>query len=432
MMLSVSDAALIERDTAIPGLATLLDPDALVAALRHALPGVDLGAGQVTYVKYKPGTNCLAGARLEVNGSLIDVYGKAFGADASIKIRNALRRPGVAGPLGNGRIVLEDLGIVVAVFPNDSKIVGITDLTNELTRGHVFKELMPGRSDLWESTLERLVYKPERRWVGRLVTRGRASAALKVYTDDEYQAALRYATRFCSREALRVVAPLGFLDSHRMLAFAWISDPPLSDVLADPALDLRKVATAGAALAALHSQNPLGLPRLTRRSEAAALREDANFLALIHPTLAGRATQIAKEIGAKLEQAPAMDRPLHGDFHARQILLGETTATILDLDRAVRGDPAADLGNFFAHLERETVRGSISAERKQALTQALCDGYRSATMKPLPARVGLYAAASMFRLAPRFFRYLEPDWHESADQFLHRAQATLDEFEFPS
>ena len=93
-MLSSPVADLVLRDPAIPGLATLLDTEALVARLRRHLPGVDLGTARVTYVKYKPGTNCLVSYRVEMGGTAIDVYAKAYRPDAQAQLAKAREQTG--------------------------------------------------------------------------------------------------------------------------------------------------------------------------------------------------------------------------------------------------------------------------------------------------------------------------------------------------
>ena len=210
------------------------------------------------------------------------------------------------------------------------------------------------------------------------------------------------------------------------LAFAWLPDRPLSEAISDPELDFNSVATAGAALAALHAQDPDGLPCRMRSAEAAALRGEATWLGCVFPPLAGRAADLTRRLAARLTQESPLDRPIHGDFHARQVLLGDGTATILDLDQAVRGDPAADLGNFVAHLEREVVRGNLPPNRVEPLRESLLDGYRAATRRPLPARVELYTAMGLVGLALRFFRYCELNWPERAEAILERPQGSID------
>ena len=85
-MLSRADAELVARDRALPGLATLLDPEAFAAALREVAPELEFGAATPTYLRYKPATNCLAAYRLEAPGDELLVYAKAYGEGAGGKL----------------------------------------------------------------------------------------------------------------------------------------------------------------------------------------------------------------------------------------------------------------------------------------------------------------------------------------------------------
>jgi aminoglycoside phosphotransferase (APT) family kinase protein len=108
------------------------------------------------------------------------------------------------------------------------------------------------------------------------------------------------------------------------------------------------------------------------------------------------------------------------------VLLNGDTAAILDLDRAVCADPIIDLGLFVAHLEREVIRGNLSANRIEPLAQALLDGYAAATHQTVADdEIRLYTAVELLRLAPRFFRYREPDWPERIKASLDRVETIL-------
>src|SRR5712691_11423600 len=120
-MLSSADADLARRDPAIPGLPLVLDPDALLAALRSSLPEADLRAAEITSVKYRAGLKCLVGYQLDVAGSTVELYAKARRLDAHGRVPGPRRKLNPAGPLGPGQIVLEDRGIRISFFPNDHK-----------------------------------------------------------------------------------------------------------------------------------------------------------------------------------------------------------------------------------------------------------------------------------------------------------------------
>src|SRR5262249_21781744 len=163
-----------------------------------------------------------------------------------------------------------------------------------------------------------------------------------------------------------------------------------SEAISDPELDVRAIALVGAALAHLHAQTPDKLVCLTREAEATTLCSLSANLSCILPHLAVRLGQLTRRLGSDLLQAQQLTDSIHGDFGPKQVLLGDNTVPILDLDRAVSGDPALDLGLFIAYLERASLDGTLAADRLAALSEAFIDGYCSVTRRPIPAHVPLY------------------------------------------
>lgn len=426
-MLSAPDAGLARRDPVLPGLGMLLDPAAFAAALRRAVPGAEIGAADITYLRYKPATNCLVAYRVEVDGEPVDIYAKAHQPAALDKLRKAEERTVVPGPLGAGRIVLPDSRITVSAFPNDDKLDQLTRLGEPEARFRLLRKLLPGRPGLWESEVRTLRYKPERRYVAKLYTGDGSHAALKCYTPQGYRTAAHSAAVFASGGPLRVAQRLGRLKHHHMLAFEWLPGRMLSDVLRDSSLEHAAVINLGTALAELHAQEPEGLDHLTRDSEAAALFSAAAAVGAVAPHLAKRAHDVARRLAARLESEPTAARPIHGDFYAEQVLLAGGTISVLDLDRAARGDPAADLGTFIAHLERDALSGTLAPERVTSIADSLRHGYRTIAHGPSRARIQTYAAAGLLRLAPEPFRYHEPDWPERTEAIVERVESLLAE-----
>ena len=205
----------------------------------------------------------------------------------------------------------------------------------------------------------------------------------------------------------------------------WLSGRLLSELVLDPAMDLEAMARTGAALAELHSQQPAGLDRLTRRAEGATLLSLSANLGFVLPHLSGRFDGLARRLADSLAEESPVYQPIHGDFYAKQVLLGENTVAFLDLDRAAYGDPAADLGLFVAHLEREALWGTLTAGRLEALRDALLEGYREATRRPIPSRLELYIGAGLFRLTPDPFRFRESSWPERTEAILDRSETIL-------
>ena len=421
-MLSPDDADLARRDSDIPGLGLLLDPTAFAEALRAALPDAGVGAAKARYVRYKPGTNCLVAYRIGFAGVETDVYAKAFRAGTRGKLRKARERLKPHGSLGPGGTVLGDAVTAVFAFPNDYKLDTLTYLADATSRQRLFASLLPDRPDLWEASLRGLRYKPERRYVARMITQSGQSALLKLHAEGDYQVASCAATAFSSRGLLRVARRLGRSNHHRAVVLEWLPGRPLAEAIRAPRISPTVARTVGAALAELHMQSSQELEPLTREAEAASLLAAADAVAAVCPHLAESAWDLVLRIASGLREVPYAARPIHGDFAADQVLLTGDGVAILDLDAAAQGDPARDLGSFAARLERDVLRGDLPAGLAAALTDALLEGYCAATGCDLPVHFGLYVAAGLLQVAPHAFRNREPDWPAQTQAILERAE----------
>lgn len=425
-MLYESDAAIVQRDPALPGLATLLDPVAFGDALQRAAPAAILKSVIPVYAKYKPGTNCLIGYRCRVNGDDINVYAKAYPISAVNKMVKARERPGVAGPLGPGCLALDEISTVVSVYPNDAKVKALPLIADEKSRALLLRDIFPDRPELWQGRVSHLAYKPERRLVAKLDNSDGPQAVLKTYALHGYEAPRRLSQCFTSRGALRLAPDIGHSDRHQILAFGWLPGRLLSDAILDPSFAASGLEPVGAALAELHAQDAGGLPRQTGADVAAALLAEADTLEVLTPAIAPRAHVLARMLAARMADTALCDRPVHGDFHARQVLIAGDTAAILDLDRAVQGDPYDDLALFLAHLECEVIRGLLAPERVPALRESLLAGYAAATGREIAtSHLNTYTSTILLRLAPRFFRYREQDWPDRVEKTVARAEALL-------
>lgn len=120
---SSEDDDLVRRDGGITGLATLLGPQAFVGILNDALPDAGIIKATPLHARYKPQMNLLMQYRLRTSGGEEAlVYAKAYGPDAAPHLEKVRMKPGVPGPLGVGRLALEDPKIVAAVFPNNGRL----------------------------------------------------------------------------------------------------------------------------------------------------------------------------------------------------------------------------------------------------------------------------------------------------------------------
>jgi Phosphotransferase enzyme family len=429
------DAALLRREAELPGLGVLLDPDAFRDRLGCSLGRTDFGSARVTYVKYVPGQKCLVGYQLNVGDTQVGVHATAYPPAARRELDKPRNRIGVPGALGPGRLVVQDLALTIAIFPNDRRLPALPYLADAAARKSLLGELVPARPDLWDGTPQCLGYKPQRRYVARL-DGGGTPAVLKMYAAEGYRAALANATAFTSRGCLRLANLLGSSDREGVLVLEWLPGRPLCEALADAGLPPAALTRVGAALAELHAQEPRTLPGPARDTESAALGRVADALGLLHADLAGRVRALARRLAAALAAGAGPERATHGDFNPSQVLLAALYVSFLDLDRAARGDPALDLGNFLAYLERDGLRGLITPMQRETLAHSLVASYRAGDDVSLPARVKCQTAAGLFRClnpfrywephrTPRSFPQWEAHWPERIEAYLDRIEVVL-------
>ncbi|MCI0586202.1 MAG: phosphotransferase [Planctomycetes bacterium] len=422
-MLSGADAELARRDSRLPGLALLLDPEAFAARLRRAWSGRELVSGTSAYVRYKPGTSCLVAYRFQASGSTLDVYAKAVPRERLGEVRGS---PGVgelAAAAGGRRLVLGEEAAVVFAFPDDDKIAVLARLGDAEGRAALLRKLLPGRPEAWEGRVATLRYKPERRYVA-VVGEG-TRLVLKAYAGEEFETAQSNARALRSCGTLRLARRLGRSRRHRILALEWLSGGLLREAMGRPDFDPARLGPIGACLAEFHRQPPDRLPVPPRGKDVEAWGGAARAIGRLCPRLAGRATTLAGRLAAPLAEDSPAARAIHGDFDASQVLVeGERTA-FLDLDQAARGDPAADLGGFVARMERDALGRRLPAGRVGPFVESLMEGYREASGETSRARLALFTAGNLLQMASEPFRLREPDRPDRVEETLARAEAVF-------
>lgn len=180
----------------------------------------------------------------------------------------------------------------------------------------------------------------------------------------------------------------------------------------------------GEALARLHRLPPHpALARVTRQEDAGSLDQPCRTLAFLLPDLADEVGHLRDAVTTALTRAPEQQVGIHGDFSADQVLLTADGRAIHDLDDAVVGDPARDLGTLAAQLERRVLRGELTDGARAAAVDALLGGY--ARHADPPAGQAPQTAAALLRLAPHAFRTRAPGWRLEAEALVHGAAALL-------
>jgi|GEM_PF-981274 len=451
-MLSPDDRHLVSHEPNLPALATLLDETALLAAMRRC-PGLEqASAAHCTYLRYKPRTSCLA--RLEVcteQGKQL-LTAKAHRIDADDKLHKSLHSPRFDGTFPWQTLVQRDLALVVHRFPHDSALPHLAAVHHPAARQDLFDRLLPAvaksrlqtrlpagpmaRGASGDYRLETLRYKPERRYVARLDCQDNPRAVLKMYRAEDYALARRAIKSLGNVPGLRTASPLGHSDRYQTLLLEWFTGPSLDEWLRAewPKGLLKEEAVCflvGQGLAGLHQQRTSKLPARTGEAEIEYLRAAAEGLRWLDGALAGRLAELVPRICRRLAEAAGRPVPIHGDFDPSQVLVLNAPAAgsigLIDLDHAALGNPAWDLGNFYAHLQRKVCFSQITEGACGRTWSALLAGYRAETPRVRRRQIETCAAARLVQLAHEPFRYRAGNWRARIGLLVDRAGALLAE-----
>jgi Ser/Thr protein kinase RdoA (MazF antagonist) len=419
--LSFADRSLLAREKKLPGLETLLSPSRCHSWLRRAAPDLHIEAVRPNYLRYKPATSCIAGFALSGPSAPQYVYLKAFATSTSQKLAKVNLKSHDA-PRSDQVPIDHTLGIAAWFFPQDAVLKSLASAVSDPAA--LLSEWSTERP-LSQIQVETLRYKPERRFVGRLCTDGKPSAAIKLYTSRDYERARRNAKVLGSLTEFRGPKRIGHSQKHCGLLFEWLSGMRLSELLSDVEKNRDAIEHVGAALAELHLQWCYKLHRVSPTGFAAEMEMAAHTVGAVLPSLSSKAMRLANRLSDRLADSSAMMAACHGDFYADQVLVG-AKASVIDLDNAGLGDPAQDIGNFLAHVERAVELDQLAGDASSRISPLLLKGYL--TVQPAPAleRIQAHTAAGLLKLAIEPFRKRDPAWSDRVESLLHRAESIAD------
>ncbi len=400
-MLSPDDAALVERDPALPGLALLLDGDALSRRLGAAV--------HRRYLRYKPGTTCVLA--LDVDGER--AFAVAHAARALPKVDKTVER----APAGTLLAVDRGTGVLVARPRADRDLPGLARLTGDLHR--CVAPLLPG-ADLDGAALTTLSHKPQRRWVGLLAPRTGDPVVVRVHRPADARAT-QAALRSLPTGEPWLPSLLGVDARHGISLLSWLPGTGLHDLLASGRATAAHVRSAGAVVAALHARPPGDLAVRGPDADRGDLRRAAAAVGVLVPGLAERSAALADRLGTALAERRPPAVTAHGDLSLDQVVVGAGGRTALvDLDAATGAEPALDLGSAVAALHVASRLGGGPPEVDD-LAALLLDGYGAAVD---PRRLQVQTAAGLLRRAVEPFRLCHPAWREQVAEVVALAERT--------
>ena len=408
----------------LPGLATALDPRALAHAAQ--LHGLAMPSdAEVAYIRFKPSTSCLVAYRLAGEAGPPSFYATVY-QRASTKLSKSRSRKVVHTMYGPGRTILSDESMSVCVFPNDDHMPVLIRLADVKKREKLLRAVQSDSKSGPEAELSVLAYKPERRCVLKYASPNGRVTVIRTYDKRDFGPALGSASHFARRGGIGFQKLLGSDSRHRMLAMAWCDGQMLEEELSSGRARLSDVALAGALLGDLHCGEPGVLVEWNAITARRRVNEILRAFPLVCPDLVPRAAALARRVSRAVGAITPGRATLHGDFNARQVIVGDGVASFIDLDEAASGPPAIDLGSFIAHLGVAAARRVITQSDATRAIDALLGGYESRTSLPSSNDLRASTALGFFALAHEPFRRHTTGWPAEISSILDLAEQQLE------
>ena len=412
--LAGADKAIVSREKDFASLATLLDPGRTLQWLRLQAPWLEVASLEPNYLKYKPGTSCLASFVARGNGAPAYVYLKGFAGNARHKVGKAASQ---SARDSSGVVVDRKLGVAAYLFPQDAVLSSLADVLNPTDR---LQEEWCDQFPTGQLSVDALRYKPERRFVGAVMVAAKPVAAVKLYAGREYDRAQRNAKVLTDVRGARLPRRLGRCRKQRYVLSEWVTGVRLREVMAQRRNLTNVAERVGATLATLHSHRCSRLRLAPSDLANAEAKIAMAAIADVLPNLAQRTAKLALDIADGLVDATVEPCVCHGDFYLDQVLVDGEVA-LLDLDNACIGDPARDLGNFIAHLEREAFSGLLRPAEVDLWRSHLLAGYQRVRPTPSDDRISRHVALGLLKLAIEPFRQRQAHWPMFTEAILNRA-----------
>lgn len=420
MILTSTDKGLINRDRSLKGLATLFDSNLLREQLtRINDSAIDVPTRQ--YIRYKPGTNCLVSYRGNAETGIPSIYAKAYADKFAVKVAKDSRRI-IRGWSLDGRMwALPKQRVLVRQFPLDARLRSLKVLADRDSQSLFVRRLFPNQISVEGTKFETLAYKPERRFVARLIGVDGHELVLKFYKSRAFSRSLAN---------LRYLKSIGFAllpqlvaksKRHRVLALSWHPGSILREQLVSDAVIDKTTETVAAMLASLHEQTTSSnLATWSVQHEQHRLQALTNTLGILVPKEAKRTQQLCDDIGRQLAMAPSSKRVIHGDFHSKQILVNNGDVRLLDADELAVGPAQLDVGTFVAHLYRDCLSGRVDPSVVSQTVDTFLNAYQAAGGRI--DHLNVYTALALLKFSHHPFRACENNWDKRIGRILDLAE----------
>ncbi len=449
-MLHPADAEIVRRDPSLPALATLLDDERLSAILRQSAQGARIREARVEYLRYKPATNCIAGLRLtDAQGHSQFAFAKALplgSRDWAWQRRRLEKRALDDG--GFSALLTEDQALLIAAPEHDRRLNALSQmlLKSRQQLGWRSAAATPGPAPTVPLLLSPplavltehrrgparvdchiLRYKPERRFVARLMLEGKTIGVLRACSQPDFAQTL---AGMKLGQALGLASLLASDNSHDCLIGTWVEGESLHPQHAQQLPDAHDFRAIGRLLQKLHHTRTSHPVIRQRHADIDAVRQAADTIGLLQPCLADAARALQRRVSDALRQADVSTGLIHGDLSLEQLIRtpsGELQP--IDWDSACIGDPAADIGSLLARLCMQHLEGLLPGHSPALALDNILHTYLAQPSAAFIRLIHWHTIAGLMRLMPEGFRKRKADWASTMGRSLQYAIDMADQID---
>jgi hypothetical protein len=298
-------------------------------------------------------------------------------------------------------MAVDGLEVALWRFPLDPHLPG---LASAVDRDRVGELLASLGAEPGQTQLRTRAYRAGRRAVVE-VTGRRHRIYLKIVRPDRVAGLQQRHVSLA--EHVRVPRSLGWSEAMGIIALEAIPGRPLRKALEARS---RRLPDAAALVSLLDRFPALDAEVASLGGPCAHAATHGALLAAVAPELAGRVGAVVEAVSV-LEPDEAV--PVHGDFHAGQVLIdGSSISGLVDVDTAGSGNRADDLAVMLAHLSTLSLASPA---------RSVIDGYGQALIEVFdamtdPVRLRLRVAAAVVGLATGPFRVQESRWRTATER----------------
>ncbi|GEM_PF-1834044 len=438
-------------DKRLKGLAKMLNPDTIKNKLASHFrdSGAEIGGCMVSYIRYKPNTNCIIAYKIKLSKNIfagdseLPLYAKVFTAENFPDgVSKARSHRWTSFESIDPILIMPEHNSIIYLFPNDAVIDGARILSNpKKIKRILYRHYDKFPKPEWrisDSKLKMTVvrYKPERRIVLRCDSRAKNRASdkiepinlyIRIYADDLVESVYNIQKSLyqlsLSQKELIIAKPVCYLHDRKLFIMESIGEKSLIGEMESG--NMAALRLAAEALSLLHLNGPMDLPRRNIDSFIREAKSTVGMLISISPDTQTVVESIYNDLNRLLPISSGDSSGfVHGDFHPGQVIMQGGSAGIIDFDRSHCGDVIADIGNFLAHLK--LFRSDRTFSGRSDIELDFLKAYEKKSGKRVESKLlTFWTAFGLFQLAVGPFRRLESDWREKTNAILKECRSIL-------